>query len=133
MVTEVRLLQRSNAPSPIEVTELGMFTLVRLLQLQKAYLPIKVTEFGIATEVIPLQDKKALSPIEVTVLGMIVFLHPVIRVFDAVSIIALQLLRESYFTFPLSTLMLIKSQHSNAWSQIDVTEFGIVIFVRPSQ
>ena len=36
MVTEVRLMQPENAPSPIEVTELGMVTEVRLMQTLKA-------------------------------------------------------------------------------------------------
>ena len=42
-----------------------------------------------------LQLEKALSPMLLTLLGMMVVLHPAIKVFDAVSIIALQLSRES--------------------------------------
>ena len=57
---------------------------------------------------------------------MIVFLQPVIRVLDAVSIMALQLLRESYFEFPLSTVMLSSPvQLLNAPWPIEVTELGI--------
>lgn len=67
------------------------------LQLPKAYWPILVTEEGIVTEVNPVQPQKASAPIEVTELGIIEFLHPAIRELDFVSIIALQLLRESYF------------------------------------
>ena len=56
----------------MEVTELGMVILVRLVQPLNAELPIEVTE-----------------------LGIIVFLQPVIKVFEDVSIIALQSFRES--------------------------------------
>ena len=111
MVTEVSPLQPSNAWSLIEVTELG-----------------------IVTEVSPLQPLNAPSPIEVTELGMVVFLQPEISVFVAVSIIALQLFRESYFVFPLSTTILVSPlQPSNAWSPIEVTEFGMVTDVSPRQ
>ena len=41
----------------------------------------------------------------VTELGIIVFLHPTIKEFVAVSIIALQLSRESYIVFSLSTII----------------------------
>ena len=41
------------------------------------------------------QPQKASTPIEVTLLGIIVFLHPPIRVLVDVSIMALQLSRES--------------------------------------
>ena len=72
----MRLLKREqpeNALSPMLVTEFGMVMLVRREQPENAYSPILVTEFGIT-----------------------VFLHPIIKVFDAVSTMALQLLRESY-------------------------------------
>ena len=39
----------------------------------------------------------------VTLLGMTVLLHPCTKVFEAVSITALQLSLESYFVFPSST------------------------------
>ena len=81
MVTEVSLEQRAKALSPIDVTELGM-----------------------ATEVSPEQSEKANSPIDVTELGMIVLLQPTINLFVDVSIIALQLLRESYVPLFLSTV-----------------------------
>ena len=42
------------------------------------------------------QPLNALSPILVTPLGIIVFLQPAIRVFEAVSIIALHPFRDSY-------------------------------------
>ena len=66
---------------------------------------MEVTLLGIVTEVRPLQPEKALSPMDVTLLGMVVFLQPCINVLLAVSIMALQLSRESYFVLPLSTLM----------------------------
>ena len=72
MVTEVRPLQPSNAELPIVVTLEGMLMLVR-----------------------PLQPSNAELPIVVTLLGIIVFWHPAISVLEAVSIIALQLSRES--------------------------------------
>lgn len=53
-----------------------------------------VTELGIVIAVRPL-PAKASSPIEVTELEIVVFIHPTIRVLLSVSIIALQLLRES--------------------------------------
>ena len=63
----------------------------------------------------------------VTLLGIIVYLHPAIKVFDDVLIIALQLLRESYFVFPLPTDMEVRLlQPQKARSPMDVTELGIV-------
>ena len=53
-----------------------------------------VTELGMVTEVRP-ELLNAEAPMLVTELGMAVFLQPVINVFFAVSMIALQLLRES--------------------------------------
>ena len=108
MLTLVRPVQSWNAPSPINVTELGMVMLVSPLQPQNASSPIDVTELGISMLVRPLKLSKAELPIAVTVLGIIVFSQPTIKVLDAVSIIALQLLRESYFGLPLSTTMLVR-------------------------
>ena len=68
----VRPEQPPNALKSMLVTELGMDMLVRLEQSLNAPIPMLVTE-----------------------LGMTVFLHPDINSFVAVSIIALQLLRES--------------------------------------
>lgn len=48
------------------------------------------------TEVSPGQPKKASLPIEKIELGMTVFMQPIISLFVDVSIIALQLSRESY-------------------------------------
>ncbi len=71
---------------------------------------------------------------EVTLLGMIVFLHPTIKVFDDFSIIALQLLRESYFALLSSTLMDVRPlQPEKAPEPMDVTLLGMVTKVRPEQ
>ena len=111
MVTLVKPLQPPNAPSPIEVTELGM-VMVMLVK--------------------PSQPPNASSPIEVTDLGIIVFLHPLINVFVAVSIMALQFSRESYTELALSTFILVKPlQPPNAPSPIEVTELGMVTLVKP--
>ena len=56
-----------------------------------------VTELGMLMAVRLVQPKNAQSPMEVTELGMVVFMQPAINVLVAVSIMALQLLRESYF------------------------------------
>ena len=95
MATEVSLEQSKNALSPIAVTEFGMAIEVNPEQYINACSPISVTEFGMVTEVNPSQSKNASSPIAVTEFGIIVFLQPAIKVFDAVSIMALQLSRES--------------------------------------
>ena len=71
---------------------------------------------------------------EVTLLGMIVFLQPEIKVFDDVSIIALQLLRESYLVFPLATVTEVKpEQLAKAISPMEVTLVGIMMEVKLEQ
>ena len=66
--------------------------------------------------------------------GMVVVLQPATRVLLAVSIMALQLSRESYFVLPASTLMLVKPvQPSNALSPMLVTDEGMVMLVKPVQ
>ena len=111
IVMEIRPEQWEKTFSPIDVTLLGIVTEVRPLQREKAPSPIDVTLLGIVTEVRPLQPAKAPTPMLVTLLGIVVFLHPVINVLDDVSIIALQLLRESNLVFPSSTTMLVSSKH----------------------
>ena len=71
---------------------------------------MEVTLLGIVMDVKPEQREKASLPIEVTLLGMIVVLQPEIKVFDDVSIIALQLSRESYLQFPLATVTEVKPE-----------------------
>ena len=70
----------------------------------------------------------------VTELGMVVDWQPVISVLVAVSIIALQLLRESYTVLPLSTTMEVREEHqANAYLPMLVTELGMVMEVREEQ
>ena len=52
----------------------------------------------------------------VTELGIIVLLHPTRRVFDSVSMIALQFSRESYVVLPSSTTIEIRLQQSEKTS-----------------
>ena len=62
---------------------------------------------------------------------MIVFGQPAISVLDVVSIMALQLSRESYFVFPDSTLIEVKPSHSGKIPcPMLVTLLGMVIEVR---
>ena len=77
------------------VTEQGMLTDVSPEHPLNAQFPMLVTESGMLIDVSPLQPQNALSLMLVTELGMVVFLQPVIKVFVAVSMMALQLLRES--------------------------------------
>ena len=66
--------------------------------------------------------------------GMVVVLQPATRVLLAVSIMALQLWRESYFLLPASTLMLDKPvQLENAFPSMLVTDEGMVMLVKPVQ
>ena len=55
-----------------------------------------VTLLGISTEVKLVRLEKALAPMLVTLLGMVVFGQPAINVLLSLSMIALQLSRESY-------------------------------------
>ena len=72
---------------------------------QKALKPILETYCGIVNAVIPSHLSKAWSPILVTLSGIMAFLHPAINLFVEVSIIALQLLRLSYFRLFASTVI----------------------------
>lgn len=67
-----------------------------------------VTPSGIVKEVRPLNPLKDQLPIVVTLLGTTVVLHPAIKVLDDVSIIALQLSRESYTGLLLSTTIVVR-------------------------
>ena len=107
---------------------------VRPEQYQNASLPMLVTELGMVTLVRPEQPENALSLMLVTEFGITVFLHPTINVFVFVSIIALHLSRESYFVFPDSTFIDVKSeQPEKAYFPMLVTELPIVTLVRPEQ
>ena len=66
------------------------------------------TDFGMTMLVRPVQPLKAPSSISVTESGMTVFLHPAIKVLLSVSMMALQLSRESYFSLLYDTTMLVR-------------------------
>lgn len=70
IVTEVKLLQLSNALGPIEVTLLGMTTEGNSRQSEKQCMGISVILLPIVTEVSFEQTEKALGPIAVTLLGI---------------------------------------------------------------
>ena len=91
----------------MEITELGIVSEVKP-QPQNAANPMEVTELGIVIEVRSQHPTNATLWMEVTELGISVFRHPAIRVLEAVSIMALQLLRLSYTVFPLSTVIEVK-------------------------
>ena len=95
IVIEVRLSQNQNADFPMLFTLLGMVIEVRLLHLINALSPMLVTLLGIVMEVRLERIANAPSPILVTLLGIIVDAHPCINVLLFVSMIALQLSRES--------------------------------------
>ena len=71
-----------------------------------------VTLLGIMTSVSPVQPLKASPPMLVTLLGMIVFLQPDISVLEAVSMMALQLSRESYTALPDATVIDVRQEQS---------------------
>ena len=114
------------------VTLFGMMTELRSEHSENAEVPILVTLLGIFIDVRPKQLWKATVPMLVTLLGMIDVLQPAIRVLLAVSIIALQLSRESYFGFSDATSMDTRfEQPRNTEPPMLVTLFGIVTEVSP--
>ena len=81
-----------------------------------------------------LQPLNAYSSIVVTEFGITVFLQPTTSLLVEVSIIALQLLRESKVRLSDATVTLFSPlQPPNAFVLMDVTEFGMVMLVRLSQ
>ena len=74
IVMLVRLVQRPNAPLPIEVTPSGIVILFRLVQLEKVAGPILVRPSGISTLVRPLQPTKV-PLVEVTPLGIVMLVR----------------------------------------------------------
>ena len=97
----------SHAPkgdSPKSVIPADSFTVVRSSSAQKAAHPNDVTLLGITISLSPGLPLKAISPKAVTVLGMTVLTQPIRRVLEAVSMMALQLSRESNVVLPASTL-----------------------------
>ena len=113
-----RLEQLAKAHQPMLITEFGMVRLFRPVK-QNAYWPMLVTELGMSIFVRPVEPLNAQSSMLITEFGIIVFLHPIINLFDFVSIIALQLLRESYFVFSETTLMLARLEQSANILNID--------------
>ena len=87
----------------MHVTPSGILTDVSPEQPSKAWSPMLVTLSGILTDVSSLQKLNAEFPMLVTPSGMVVLLHPFKSVLDDVSIIALQLFRESYLGFAEET------------------------------
>ena len=73
---------------------------------------------------------KACSPMVVTLLGITVSPLPLINLFFAVSIMPLQLSRESYTGLPCSTTMARFAMVDKALGMIEVTLAGMVIALR---
>ena len=101
---EVMLSHPPKGESPKSVIPADSFTVVRSTSAQKAAHPIDVTLLGRLTSFSPRLPLKAVSPMAVTVSGMTVVLQPMRSVLVAVSMMALQLLRESNTGLPASTL-----------------------------
>ena len=81
---------------------------LQVMAFMKSSPPMLVTELGMLTEVRLEQLAKASSPMVVTPTGIVVFMQPLISVFDAVSIIALLFSRESYTALPSSTIIEVR-------------------------
>ena len=82
-------------------------------------------------EVRPLQPLNADSPMLVTSFGMTVFWQPAISLLVEVSMMALQLLRESNVVLSSATVMVVRPLHLlNAPAYMLVTLSGIVTEVR---
>ena len=91
-----------------------------------------VTDAGMLIDSIA-QEENAFEAIETTVFGIIVFLQPLINMFELVIINALQLSRESYIAFPSSTTIASILLQFNADEPMAVTDAGIVIDKRLRQ
>jgi hypothetical protein len=117
--------------SSVKENGIGLFTTtdVRLSHSQKLS-SILVTLAGIVIDVMPkcLNDSQAML---VTVSGITVFIHPNIRLFDEVSMIALQLSRESNTGLLLSTVIEVRSRHREKALSMLITLLGIVMDVNP--
>jgi hypothetical protein len=77
----------------------------RFVQPEKAELPISTSPFGNPIDVSSVHPSKAHELMVTISSGIFVLLHPFINSFFAVSMIALQLLRESKTVFALSTVI----------------------------
>ena len=111
-----------------------MLMSVRLVQPRNAFQPMLLTLSGILMFVRAVQPSKAFLLMLVTLSGIMVFLHPRSNELVEVSIIPLQLSRESYTVFSLSTMIPESpEQLEKALFSIDVTLLGIVTDVKPVQ
>ena len=109
--TPFKELHRLKANAPISFTEPGINTWYIPSQPAKAFSPIFCMLSGIATNVGKGIRLKALSPISTTSWGMSVVIQPVIILWVAVSMMALQSFRESYTGFLGSTEMEVQNLH----------------------
>ena len=100
-----------------------------------AHPSIRATGSGIVIDVSPSQLEKASSPMLWMLWGIIVLWQPTINLLVDVSIIALQLSRESYTLFELSITIDFKlMQFDNIYSSMLPTALPIIIdckFVQP--
>lgn len=128
--TPFKELHRLKADDPISFTEPGINTWYILSQPAKALSPIFCILSGIATNVGKGIRLKALSPISTTSWGILVVIQPVIILWVAVSMMALQSFRESYTGFLGSTEMEVQNLHpQNAPLWILVMLAGMVILL----
>ena len=128
---DAKLLQPAKVLALISVTPLGIVIEDKPAQPENAPLPIVATPEGMVMELKSPQPEKALLPMLVTLLGITVFLQPEIRLLLAVSIIALQPSRESYFALFASTTILFRLlQPANAPLPIEVIVLGMLTAVR---
>ena len=105
IVIVVRPVQPEKALFPMLVTPSGSVMDVKPVQSLKTLSPILVNPSGSVMEVRPVQPQKASLSMLVTSSGIIVVLHPAINVLVEVSMIALQLSRESYTVLLELTMM----------------------------
>ena len=118
---------------PISVTELGMVTLVSSSHQKNTLTPILFTDLGMVILFNLLHASNAQFPISVTESGITVLAHPCIRRFVLVSMMALQLFRESYTLFSSATIILVSPKHPrNTALSIFVTDSGMLTFVSVS-
>ena len=93
-----------------------------------------VTPSGMVTEVRSVQPKNESSPMAIMDGGKVVFLQPVIKVLLSVSIIALQLFRESYAGLPSATEIEVRPlQLEKTPPPMLVTPLGMITEVRAVQ
>jgi hypothetical protein len=129
MVTLVKLLQSSNALSPMEVTELGMVTLVKLLHQANARSPIVVTELGMVYDP-PLPPgycmsvRSSLSKRTPSLLVYVGFCPSTVIV---VSLLHPANARSPIVVTELGMVTLVKLHHRNACSPIVVTGSPLIL------